>query len=107
MKREDIPLRLAPGDSWYESGEKTAGVVWTVQTCRGIHRTGLHYILNYVSFQVVNRRKQVEIQTCLFTLHTFDCLVLKHNCDVQQAVDKKVRHYIDLMQTSFLSVYNK
>ena len=47
-------------------------------------------ILSRYSFKVVSRRKQVEIQTCLFTLHTFDCLVYKHNLDVQQTISKKV-----------------
>ena len=41
------------------------------------------------SFKVVSKVKQVEIQTCLFTLHTFDCLVYKHNLDVQQTIAKK------------------
>ena len=40
--------------------------------------------------QVVSKMKQVEIQTCLFTLHTFDCLVFKHSWDVQQTLNKKV-----------------
>ena len=39
---------------------------------------------------MVTKIKQVEIQTCLFTLHTFDCLVFKHSWDVQQTVRKKV-----------------
>ena len=47
----------------------------------------------YSQGDVISRRKQVEIQTCLFTLHTFDCLVLKHNWDIGQTILRKVHRY--------------
>ena len=52
----------------------------------------INHMLLIIIIKVVSKIKQVEIQTCLFTLHTFDCLVSKHSWDVQQAVRKKVRH---------------
>ena len=47
----------------------------------------------YNKGDVISRRKQVEIQTCLFTLHTFDCLVFKHNWDIAQTILRKVCLY--------------
>ena len=37
-----------------------------------------------------SQEKQNEIQTCLFALHTFDCLVFQHYWDIDQAEIKKV-----------------